>query len=227
MTDLDNFRSEVREWILANCPDEMRDGALGRDNHCWGGRKWKFTSPAQKRWMELCVEKGWTVPSWPTEYGGAGLPSDQGKIIFDEMKALGVRRPLFSFGMTMLGPALLKYGTPEQKAEHLPKIARGEIRWCQGYSEPNAGSDLASLKAKCEDQDDHWLINGQKIWTSKADESDWIFALVRTDSSGRKHEGITFILLDMETAGVTVRPIELDLRKIPVLRNLPGRREGA
>ena len=209
MTELEEFRQEARSWILENCPKEMRDGAIGRDTHCWGGRKWKFTSSAQKLWLERCIEKGWTVPTWPVEYGGAGLPADKGKAIFDEMVSLGVRRPLYSFGIQMLGPALLKHGTPEQKAMHLPAIAKGEIRWCQGYSEPNAGSDLASLKTKCEDGGDHWLVNGQKIWTSKADESDWIFAMVRTDNSGPKHSGITFILIDMETEGVTVKPIEL------------------
>ncbi|MEL6324878.1 MAG: acyl-CoA dehydrogenase family protein, partial [Pseudomonadota bacterium] len=186
MADIDVFRSEVRDWLEANCPEEMRDGAGGEDNICWGGKKWTFQSEAQKAWLERMAAKGWTVPAWPTEYGGGGLDKAQVKVLKEEMRRIKARSPLESFGMWMLGPALLKYGTHEQKAHFLPPIARGEVRWCQGYSEPNAGSDLASLQTKCEDQGDHWLVNGQKIWTSYADQSDWIFVLVRTDNSGSK-----------------------------------------
>lgn len=125
------------------------------------------------------------------------------------MRALGCRSPLDSFGIWMLGPALLKYGSEEQKREHLPKIARGEIRWCQGYSEPGSGSDLASLQTRAEDKGDHYVINGSKIWTSYADKADWIFCLVRTDPAAPKHEGISFILFDMESAGVSTKPITL------------------
>lgn len=208
-TALQAFRNECRDWLIENCPDDMRDGKTGSENRCWGGKTWEFESNAQRIWLERCVQKGWTVPTWPREYGGAGLSAAEAEIIKDELNFLGIRSPLYSFGLTMLGPALLKYGTSNQKSTHLPPIARGEIRWCQGYSEPNAGSDLAALKTKCLDNGDSWLVNGQKVWTSKADDSDWIFAMVRTDASGRKHEGISFILIDMALDGITVKPIEL------------------
>ena len=149
------------------------------------------------------------MPEWPREYGGGGLTRDETKILRQEMRALDCRSPLDSFGIWMLGPALLKYGSEEQKREHLPKIARGEIRWCQGYSEPGAGSDLASLQTRAEDKGDQFLVNGSKIWTSYADKADWIFCLVRTDPNAPKHEGISFLLFDMESAGVSTEPITL------------------
>lgn len=155
MSDLEKFRLETRAWLEENCPKEMRDGAVGEEFICWGGRNWKFKSEAQKTWLERMAAKGWTVPAWPKEYGGGGLSKDEVKILKEEMRRLRARSPLESFGIWMLGPALLKYGTHEQKAHFLPPIARGEIRWCQGYSEPNAGSDLASLQCKCEDKGDH------------------------------------------------------------------------
>ena len=158
--------------------------------------------------MRVMGEKGWTVPDWPAAYGGGGLSSAETKILKEEMAAIGVRSPLSSFGISMLGPALLKYGTEEQKKRFLPEIARGEIRWCQGYSEPGAGSDLAGLQTKCEDMGDHWLVNGQKVWTSYADKADWIFCLVRT-STESKHGGISFLLFDMESEGVSTKPILL------------------
>jgi acyl-CoA dehydrogenase len=216
--DTDNsqtFRTGCREWLIDNCPPEMRDGKLGSEGRCWGGQHWTFENPAQEIWLEKCVEKGWTAPTWPSKYGGADLSAEQAEILKQEMKSLGIRPPLYSFGLTMLGPALLKYGTEAQKAFHLPPIVRGEIRWCQGYSEPNAGSDLASLSMKCEDQGDHWLLNGQKIWTSKADVSDWIFVMARTDTSGTKHQGITFILVNMQSSGLVARPIDLISGKSP------------
>ena len=215
MSDLEAFRTEARAWLEENCPIEMRDGGGGEDSICWGGRKWKFTSDAQKIWLERMAAKGWTVPAWPKEYGGGGLSKEEVKVLKSEMKKIKARSPLESFGIWMLGPALLQYGTHEQKAHFLPPIARGEIRWCQGYSEPNAGSDLASLQCKCEDKGDHWQINGQKIWTSYADQSDWIFVLVRTDPSATKHNGISFILVDMESEGVTTKPIKLISGKSP------------
>jgi alkylation response protein AidB-like acyl-CoA dehydrogenase len=155
------------------------------------------------------AQRGWTVPQWPREYGGGGLNKEEAKILQQEMARIGARRPLESFGISMLGPALLKFGSEAQKQEHLPPICRGEIRWCQGYSEPNAGSDLASLQTRAEDRGDHYIINGQKVWTSYADKADWIFCLVRTDNSGSKHEGISFVLFDMASEGVTTRPIKL------------------
>jgi acyl-CoA dehydrogenase len=215
MSDLETFREEAKKWLEENCPKGMRDGAGGEENICWGGKRWKFQSDAQKLWLERMGAKGWTVPAWPKEYGGGGLSKEEVKILKEEMRKLKCRSPLESFGIWMLGPALLKYGTHEQKLHFLPPIARGEIRWCQGYSEPNAGSDLASLQCKCEDKADHWLINGQKIWTSYADESDWIFVLVRTDPKASKHTGISFILVDMNQKGVTTKPIKLISGKSP------------
>jgi acyl-CoA dehydrogenase len=158
--------------------------------------------------MNRMGERGWTVPDWPKEYGGGGLNPAETKTLREEMARIRARNPLNSFGISMLGPALLKYGTEEQKKEHLPKIARGEIRWCQGYSEPNAGSDLASLATSAEDKGDHFLVNGQKVWTSYADYADWIFCLVRTDKTS-KHNGISFVLFDMASEGVSTKPILL------------------
>ena len=215
MSDLETFRAEARQWLEENCPKEMRDGAGGEENICWGGKRWTFQSESQKTWLDRMASKGWTVPHWPKEYGGGGLSKEEVKVLKAEMRSFKCRSPLASFGIWMLGPALLKYGTHEQKAHFLPPIARGEIRWCQGYSEPNAGSDLASLQCKCEDKGDSWLINGQKIWTSYADESDWIFVLVRTDPKATKHNGISFILVDMEQKGVSTKPIKLISGKSP------------
>lgn len=207
--NLEEFRTEVRAWLEENCPQEMRTPMQGDWDVCWGGRNFKFQSDAQKVWLERMAAKGWTVPTWPTEYGGAGLTRAEEKVILSEMRKIKARSPLTSFGIWMLGPALLKFGNPSQKAEHLPQIARGEIRWCQGYSEPNAGSDLAALATKAEDRGDHWIVNGQKVWTSYADQADWIFCLVRTDNTKGKHFGISFVLFDMETPGVEARPIKL------------------
>ena len=154
-------------------------------------------------------DKGWTVPDWPKEYGGGGLDRAEHKVLREEMSAIGARSPLSSFGIWMLGPALLKYGNEAQKKEHLPKIAAGLIRWCQGYSEPNAGSDLASLQTRAESDGDDYVITGQKIWTSYANYADWIFCLVRTDPTAKKHDGISFILFDMASKGVSTKPILL------------------
>ena len=206
---LDEFRIETRAWLDQNCPADMRDGLNSNETACWGGRRWEFTSEGQKLWLQRMGKKGWTVPTWPKEYGGGGLSKEQATILTEEMKAINARKPHDNFGITMLGPALLKFGSEEQKKEHLPKVARGEIRWCQGYSEPDAGSDLASLRTKAEDKGDYYLINGQKIWTSYADKSDWIFCLVRTDFEASKHRGISFVLFDMDAGGVTTKPIKL------------------
>jgi len=213
--DLETFGKETRAWLEANCPPEMRRPVRGEEDACWGGRHWVFQSDAQRIWLERMGERGWTVPEWPREYGGGGLSRDQAKILRQEMHRLGCRPPLNSFGIWMLGPALLKYGSEQQKREHLPKIARGEIRWCQGYSEPGAGSDLASLQTRAELRGDDFVVNGQKIWTSYADQADWIFCLVRTDPAAPKHEGISFILFDMESAGVSTKPITLISGKSP------------
>ena len=209
MSELDQFRQETRAWLEENCPESMRQPVTGFEDIYNGGRNPEMDHPDQKVWCDRMAEKGWTVPHWPKEYGGGGLAKEEVKVLHQEMARIGARRPLDSFGISMLGPALLHFGNEEQKRDHLPKICRGEIRWCQGYSEPNAGSDLASLATRADDKGDHYLINGQKIWTSYADKADWIFCLVRTDSSGSKHEGISFVLFDMDQPGVTVRPIKL------------------
>jgi acyl-CoA dehydrogenase len=208
MSDLETFRAEARAWLEENCPAEMRTPARSDDDVCWGGRNFVFQSEAQKQWMDRCAAKGYTVPDWPKAYGGAGLSAAETKVLRQEMARLGCRSPLNSFGIWMLGPALLKFGTEEQKVHYLNQIARGEIRWCQGYSEPGSGSDLVSMQTFGEDKGDHWVVNGQKIWTSYADKADWIFCLVRTDKTN-KYQGISFLLFDMTTPGVTTKPILL------------------
>jgi acyl-CoA dehydrogenase len=209
VSDIEQFRQETRAWLEENCPVAMREPVRGFDDLYNGGRNPEIDHPDQKVWCDRMAERGWTVPHWPKEYGGGGLDQEELKVLREEMRRITARSPLDSFGISMLGPALLHFGTEEQKLEHLPRIVRGEIRWCQGYSEPNAGSDLASLATRADDQGDHYLINGQKVWTSYADKSDWIFCLVRTDNSGSKHEGLSFILFDMDQPGVEARPIKL------------------
>ena len=204
---LEAFRSETRAWLEANCPASMRT-PMPEDEVVWGGRNATFKNPDSKLWLDAMGAKGWTAPVWPKEYGGGGLSAAENAVLQDELRKIKARPPLFSFGLWMFGPVLIEYGNEEQKKEHLPKIVRGEIRWCQGYSEPGAGSDLAGLQTKCEDKGDHYLINGQKIWTSYANQADWMFCLVRTDTT-TKHEGISFILFDMTTPGVETRPILL------------------
>lgn len=211
---LEEFRLEVRAWLQAHCPSEMRSPLQDDSERVWGGKRFIFRSEAQRTWTKVMADRGWTVPTWPREYGGGGLTAEQASILRQEMAALKCRVPLESFGIWMLGPALLKYGSEAQKREHLPRIARGEIRWCQGYSEPNAGSDLASLATRAELHGEHFTVNGQKIWTSYADECDWIFCLVRTNTDS-KHAGISFLLIDMDSPGVTTRPIRLISGKSP------------
>lgn len=210
MTDnLETFRADVAGWIDANLPAALRGIPRDETTICWGGRRWKFTSDAQRDWLSACAARGYTVPRWPTDLGGAGMSRAQEKIFREEMDRAGAPHPVQSFGIWMLGPALLQFGSDEQKQTHLPPVSRGEIRWCQGYSEPGAGSDLANVQTRAEDMGDHWLVNGSKIWTSYADQADWIFALVRTDRDAPKHLGISFMLIDMATPGVTTRPIRL------------------
>ena len=209
MENLDQFRVETREWLEANCPDDMRQAMRSDEDQCWGGRKWVFSSEGQQLWLERMAAKGWTAPRWPVEYGGGGLSGDEAKVLREEMARIGARRPLSSFGLDMLGPALLLYATQEQKEQYIPDIINGKIRWCQGYSEPNACSDLASLRTKAEDMGDYYQINGSKVWTSYADKADWIFCLVRTDFDCPKHEGISFLLFDMASEGVSTKPIKL------------------
>jgi alkylation response protein AidB-like acyl-CoA dehydrogenase len=202
------FRAETRAWLEAQCPPSMRT-PVPEDEVVWGGRNARFKNPDSRLWLERMAAKGWTVPTWPKEYGGGGLSAAEARILEEEMRRLDCRSPLQSFGIWMLGPVLLECGTEAQKATHLPKIARGEIRWCQGYSEPEAGSDLAGLKTRALLQGDSFLVNGHKIWTSYANFADWIFCLVRTDPLAKKHEGISFLLIDMDDPGVRTRPIRL------------------
>ncbi|MFI4950020.1 MAG: acyl-CoA dehydrogenase family protein [Caulobacterales bacterium] len=201
-SDLDAFRAEAREWLEANFPKSLAnkqtamipgDEALSADG---------------KLWKQRMADKGWGAPTWPTEYGGGGLSGAQARVLQQEMARVGAENPVAGMGTSMFGPTLLEYGTEAQKRRHIPPIVRGELRWCQGYSEPGAGSDLASLQTKCEDAGDHWKINGQKIWTSGAQYADWCFCLVRTDTS-KKHEGISFVLINMRQPGVETRPIKL------------------
>ena len=204
MAELREFRQDVTGWLAENCPE----GAKGPGQQANGSTKIILESDVAL-WLERCAEKGFTAPTWPTEYGGGGLSDAEAKILYEEMGAISARTPLVGMGMSMIGPTLLEYGNDAQKAEHLPKIIRGEVQWCQGYSEPNAGSDLAALSSRAEDHGDHYIINGQKIWTSGAATADWMFALVRTDFDAPKHEGISFVLLTMDQPGVTVKPIRL------------------
>lgn len=205
--DLETFRTEVRDWLEANCPPSMRT-PMSENETPWGGRNAEWKNPESKLWLDRMAERGWTAPTWPKAYGGGGLIATQGRVLASEMAKIKARAPLFSFGLWMLGPALLEYASEEQKQRFLPPIVRGEIRWCQGYSEPGAGSDLAGLQTRAEDDGDHFVVNGQKVWTSYADQADWIFCLVRTDTT-RKHEGISFLLFDMASPGVEARPIRL------------------
>jgi alkylation response protein AidB-like acyl-CoA dehydrogenase len=208
MSDLDTFRAETRDWLEANCPESMRT-PMPEEETVWGGRGETFVNPDSKIWLERMAERGWTCPTWPKEYGGGGLSADENRVLEQELRRINARPALQSFGIWMLGPALLEYATHEQKLEYLPPICRGEIRWCQGYSEPGYGSDLAGLQTKAEDKGDYYLVNGSKIWTSYADKADWIFCLVRTDTQAPKHEGISFLLFDMASEGVSTSPIQL------------------
>ncbi len=205
---MEEFRVNTRAWLEENCPASMRT-TMPEDEVVWGGRNATYKNPDSKLWLKRMAAKGWTCPTWPVEYGGGGLDKAQSAILAEEMQRINARNPLNSFGISMLGPVLLEYGTHEQKSEHIPRIVRGEIRWCQGYSEPGAGSDLAALGAKAVLDGDDYIINGSKIWTSYADKADWIFCLVRTDSDVPKHNGISFILFDMQSKGVTTKPIKL------------------
>ncbi|MEZ5557199.1 MAG: acyl-CoA dehydrogenase family protein [Pseudomonadales bacterium] len=205
MTDLAAFRAETRAWLAQNCPP----GARGPGEIHTGSTKVEVQNPDVQLWLERMAERGWTVPTWPVAYGGGGLSNDEARVLYQEMAAIDARPPLVNMGTRMLGPTLLEYGTEAQKQRHLTRIARGGAAWCQGYSEPGAGSDLASLRTRAEDRGDHFVINGQKIWTSGAQNADWMFCLVRTDPGAPKHRGISFVLLPMDQEGVTVRPIQL------------------
>ena len=203
--DLEAFRAEAREWLEANFPPALRGKSMA--NELQDG---DTPSADLMLWRQRIGDKGWATPMWPKTYGGGGLSVKASRVLQQEMAKAGAFNPLmFGMGITMIGPTLLDYGTEEQLAQHLPGIIKGTARWCVGYSEPGAGSDLASLQMKCEDKGDHWLVNGQKVWTSGAQYSDWCGALVRTDPSAKKHEGISFLLISMRQSGVETRPIKL------------------
>ncbi len=205
---MESSRAEPRAWLEENCPPSMRTPMVEEET-VWGGRNVTFKNPESKLWLERMGAKGWTCPTWPKEYGGGGLSKEENMVLQDELRRIKARPALTSFGISMLGPVLLEYANEAQKQEHIPKIVRGEIRWCQGYSEPGSGSDLASLQTKAILEGDEYIINGSKIWTSYADQADWIFCLVRTDFKAPKHNGVSFILFDMTSNGVTTKPIKL------------------
>lgn len=205
---LSEFRRDVRTWLEANCPPSMQT-PMPADEYPGGGKRAVWRNPESKLWLDRMAERGYVVPTWPKAYGGAGLDKAQNQVLQEELRRINARPAHVGMGISMIGPALLEYGNEEQKLRHLPKIARGEIWWCQGYSEPGSGSDLASLRTSAVSDGDDYLITGQKIWTSGADKADWMFCLVRTAPDAPKHQGITFILFDMTTPGVTVKPILL------------------
>ena len=206
MADLEAFRAEVAGWLEANAPKTLfgkRKDPLAETN---GGKKWKFHYPESKEWLEMMAEKGWTAPTWPVDCGGAGLGPAEARVIREEIARLELPPPLTgqNFGLYMIGAMMVEKASDELKREHLPKIAAGEIRWCQGYSEPNAGSDLASVATTAVRDGDDYILNGQKVWTSYGDEADWMFLIARTDPDVKKQTGITFFLLDLDTPGVEV-----------------------
>lgn len=201
---IEAFRAEARAWLAENFPAELK----GQDNAMSAVEGPTEETPMQSAWRKAMGEKGWGVPTWPRQYGGGGLSRAEARVLGEEMARIGAWNPIGGMGVMMFGPTLLEYGTEEQKLEHIPAIAKGEVRWCQGYSEPNAGSDLANLQTFAEDHGDHYIVNGQKTWTSGGQWADKCFALVRTDKT-KKHEGITFLLIDMTSPGVEVRPIRL------------------
>ncbi len=205
MSDLESFRTETRAWLEENCPPLMRT-PMGEDDAPWGGRK-AHMLPEAKVWLDRMGQKGWTAPTWPTEYGGGGLTPEEARVLGQELGRIHARPALMSFGVWMLGPVLLEYATEEQKRRFLPGIVRGETRWCQGYSEPGAGSDLASLQCRAVRDGDDFVIDGTKIWTTHAHAANWMFLLVRTQTSGKPQAGITFLLVEMATAGIAVQPI--------------------
>jgi alkylation response protein AidB-like acyl-CoA dehydrogenase len=205
MDDLEGFRAEARAWLAENFPSSLALDPGAPVEMIPGAEKLSGDALA---WKQRMAAKGWGAPTWPKAYGGGGLSNAQARILAEEMAAAGATNPIVGMGTSMFGPTLLEYGTEDQKQRHIPPIVRGELRWCQGYSEPGAGSDLAGLTTRCEDADDHWKINGQKIWTSGAQYADWCFCLVRTDTT-KKHEGISFVLINMHQSGVETRPIKL------------------
>jgi acyl-CoA dehydrogenase len=208
LSTLSEFQTSTRTWLEENCPPSMRTPMV-QEEIVWGGSNESFKNPESKLWLLRMAAKGWTCPAWPSEYGGGGLSKEEAIILNQELARINARPAITSFGISMLGPVLLEYASHEQKMRFVPDIVNGKTRWCQGYSEPGAGSDLASLGTKAELNGDYYTINGSKVWTSYADKADWIFCLVRTASDVPKHSGISFILFDMQSEGVSTKPIQL------------------
>ena len=204
MNTQNEFRAETRAWLKENCPP----GVIGPGQTAWGSRKIDL-QPDVRTWLDKMAERGWTVPTWPKAYGGAELDRELYPILIEELKRIGARTPLTGRGVNYIGPTILELGTEDQKTRWLPQIARGDGGWAMGYSEPGAGSDLASLATKAELVGDNYIINGRKTWTSDAMHCDYIFVLVRTSPDKPKHEGISLVLIDMGQPGVEVNPIQL------------------
>ena len=205
---LESFREEARNWLSENFPSSL----AGRAAALLGPEGETADDPDLAIWAKRLGDKGWGTPTWPAEYGGGGLSQLEAQVLQQEMSSAGAFNPLVGMagmGITMVGPTILEYGSEAQKQKHIPPICRGEVFWALGYSEPNAGSDLASLQCRAEDKGDHWLVNGQKTWTSGADRAQWIGALVRTDPEAPKRDGISLLLLDMNQPGNETRPIRL------------------
>jgi len=204
--ELEAFRTEARAWLEEHFPESL----VGRAGEVMQS---EFLADEDAiAWGKRLGEKGWATPTWPAEYGGGGLSQLKGQILNQELDRIGAFNPLVrstGMGITMVGPTILEYGTEDQKQRHIPQICRGEVFWSLGYSEPNAGSDLASLQTRAEDAGDHWVVNGQKTWTSGADVSDWCGVLVRTDLDAPKRDGISFLMMDMHQPGIETRPIRL------------------
>jgi len=204
MADIDAFRQETREWLEENCPQSMRNLSFH-----WEDAHEVYETEDANVWLKAMASRGWTAPSWPKEYTGGGLNREEAQVLSQELGRIKAVAASSGMGLSMIGPTLLEMGTEEQKQRHLPKIVSGEVSWCQGYSEPGAGSDLANVQTKAVIDGDNFVLNGQKIWTSGAQYADWMFAIVRTDPNASKHDGISFVLLDMHQDGVTIKPIQM------------------
>lgn len=202
--EVETFRTQARAWLAQNFPAALKDDTAAQ----LARMQAQPEGEDARLWRERMGARGWGTPTWPAELGGGGLSRAEARVLAEEMARVGARNPIGGMGVMMFGPTLIEYGTEELKRQHLPGIVTGEVRWCQGYSEPGAGSDLAGLQTRAEDRDDHWLVNGSKIWTSGANHADRCFCLVRTDTS-KKHEGISFLLIVMKAPGVEIRPIRL------------------
>ena len=225
MADLDGFRAETGAWLEESAPKTLVGLRVDLAEGAWGGRRPNWKHPDQALWLERAAQRGFTAPTWPTAYGGGGLSTAEAKIVDQEIRARRLPLPLTGFGLEMIGPTLLRFATEEQKRDHVTKITRGEIRWCQGYSEPDAGSDLASLQMKAVRDGDDFIVTGQKVWTSYADASDWIFALVRTDPDAKKQAGITRDHRSDYCLGPRIRighRGQRELFPLPTLRATPG-----